>query len=304
LWRSPPGGDKHVRRVGRFMEVNVNELKVPTLLGEVAFQVEGPEHGVPIVLLPGLTLNSEDWPKSLRRQLRSEGFRLYRMDLPDTGASERMKSDFSWSELTQAVESAITQAVPGPCHLVGLSLGGLLLQKMDLVRLAPLSLTLLMTCASTYPVSFDGLKSLGKLLKVPLHHCEDRAFYESLAFREHLALRASESELREIRDRVYRSVERGWPYERGPQRQMKLALEFFSGTRPDFSHWTFPTLIIHGGQDPLLPVWSSRALHRQIPNSRFVVIEEMGHEFRESLSQILLLELLPHFQMDLAEVAV
>ena len=42
------------------MEVNVNELKVPTQLGEVVFQVEGPEQGVPIVLLPGLTLNSEE----------------------------------------------------------------------------------------------------------------------------------------------------------------------------------------------------------------------------------------------------
>jgi len=38
-----------------------------------------------------------------------------------------------------------------------------------------------------------------------------------------------------------------------------------------------PSLIVHGARDRIIPVYSSRKLHQQIPGSRFVVLPRSGH---------------------------
>jgi len=178
---------------------------------------------------------------------------------------------------------------------VGLSLGGLLIQKMALPSERVESVVFLMSCACTYPLSWESTQSLLKLLKVPLNGEEEIAFYHSLAFREHLAGWADEHELRELRTRVFRSVERGRPYLSGPRRQIRVALEILGGTKPDFSGWVAPTLIVHGDRDPLLPPWSARVLHGEISSSRLSFVKGMGHEFLERYNQELLTRLLTFF---------
>jgi pimeloyl-ACP methyl ester carboxylesterase len=42
-------------------------------------------------------------------------------------------------------------------------------------------------------------------------------------------------------------------------------------------HVSCPTLIVHGGRDRIIPVYSSRELHQQIPGSDFVVLPKSGH---------------------------
>ena len=38
-----------------------------------------------------------------------------------------------------------------------------------------------------------------------------------------------------------------------------------------------PTLLLHGGADPIIPVRAAASLQRLIPNSRMIVIEGAGH---------------------------
>jgi pimeloyl-ACP methyl ester carboxylesterase len=38
-----------------------------------------------------------------------------------------------------------------------------------------------------------------------------------------------------------------------------------------------PTLLVWGRQDELVPLWVGRRLHRALPNSRLVVVEDSGH---------------------------
>ena len=46
---------------------------------------------------------------------------------------------------------------------------------------------------------------------------------------------------------------------------------------------TAPTLVIHGEQDPCLPIEHGRALARAIPGAKLVTIAEMGHMLHPSL---------------------
>lgn len=261
------------------------ELQVTTRLGKVAVRQGGPESGPSVILIPGLTLNAADWPRKLLRDLQGLGYRTLALDLPDSAHSERVGTDYSADRFCGAVGDAIEGLQLGRFHLVGMSLGGLVLQRMKMPVGSVLSTTFLMSCACTYPLTLKSSQSLGKLMKVPLNISKEVAFYHGLACREYLAGTANEHELRELRDRVYRSVERAWPYGSAPHRQIRVAMEILGGSRPDFRRWTHPTLIIHGEKDPLLPLWSAKALHTQIPGARLETISGMGHELLERYSE-------------------
>jgi pimeloyl-ACP methyl ester carboxylesterase len=44
-----------------------------------------------------------------------------------------------------------------------------------------------------------------------------------------------------------------------------------------------PTLVIHGTQDPLIPVSAGRATARAIPGARFLELADMGHDLPRPL---------------------
>jgi pimeloyl-ACP methyl ester carboxylesterase len=44
-----------------------------------------------------------------------------------------------------------------------------------------------------------------------------------------------------------------------------------------------PTLVIHGSQDPLIPVIAGRAMARTIPNARLLELGDMGHDLPRPL---------------------
>lgn len=68
----------------------------------------------------------------------------------------------------------------------------------------------------------------------------------------------------------------------GITRQMAAIMA--SGDRtPRLQKMTVPTLVLHGSEDPLLPLEHGRATARAIPGARLEIIDGMGHAIPESL---------------------
>src|ERR1041384_7839395 len=57
---------------------------------KIAYEVEGPEDGTPILLIMGLGLQMLFWPDSFRRLLVERGFRVARFDNRDVGLSTHL----------------------------------------------------------------------------------------------------------------------------------------------------------------------------------------------------------------------
>jgi pimeloyl-ACP methyl ester carboxylesterase len=53
--------------------------------------------------------------------------------------------------------------------------------------------------------------------------------------------------------------------------------------RPHLGRVTTPTLVIHGKEDPLVPLAGGIDTHEAIPGSRLEVFEGMGHDLPEPL---------------------
>ncbi len=80
-----------------------------------------------------------------------------------------------------------------------------------------------------------------------------------------------------LRSRLERVARRGW-YPAGTPRQL-LAILASGDRRPLLARIAAPTLVIHGRDDPLIPLAAGEDTARSIVGARLEVIDGMGHDF-------------------------
>jgi pimeloyl-ACP methyl ester carboxylesterase len=98
----------------------------------------------------------------------------------------------------------------------------------------------------------------------------------------------------EIRARARADFERSF-YPVGVARQM-AAIAASGNRRPHLPRVTTPTLVIHGKDDPLVPLTGGLDTHEAIPGSRLAVFEGMGHDLPEALWDEIIAQISEHTQ--------
>jgi len=97
-----------------------------------------------------------------------------------------------------------------------------------------------------------------------------------------------------LRDQVARDVDRAY-YPPGLRRQLLAILA--SGSRTSIlGRITAPTLIMHGADDPLVPVAAAHDLHRRIAGSALAVFPGMGHDLPRALVPAFTARIVEHLQ--------
>ena len=84
-----------------------------------------------------------------------------------------------------------------------------------------------------------------------------------------------------MRARIGRAVRRAYD-PAGTGRQL-IAVIAAGDRRKQLRRITAPTLVIHGAQDPLVPLAAGRDTADHIAGARLMVVEGMGHDFPEAL---------------------
>ena len=267
-------------------------------LGRMAAVRYGPptEGGPVVVLLPGFTCNAADWPRPMLSELVQLGFGVEALDWPDSGQSQRLElGSYGISDLArEAIGYARAHLVGREVHWLGLSMGSLVAQEIARQRGPASSFSLLLTSCGSWSHGFGRLSTLVRLLGVRVDTSVEEAAYALTAFREELASRPCERDMAELRRRVRASVERAWPYGRGPWRQLAAVTDYFAAGGTPLSSLGAPTLIVHGTRDPLLPVEGARALAGKLRGSRYLELPELGHELVASRLGLLMPALRDH----------
>ena len=101
---------------------------------------------------------------------------------------------------------------------------------------------------------------------------------------------------------MYRLQQRSWSRAKAPQSAINhvLATVGSSGRTERLGRIMVPTLVIHGQNDPCLPVEHGIALAKAIPGANLVVIPEMGHLLPPSMSRQIARMILEHIYRDSA----
>ena len=255
----------------------------------IATEAFGRAGDTPVVLVMGATASMLWWPESFCRDLARAGRFVVRYDNRDTGQSTVSATagpDYSVEEMAGDLLAVLDGYGFSDAHIVGMSLGGLIAQMValrqpDRVR----SLTLI----ASEPLGWNGEALPGIGPKFLDHFAgfaqldwTDRAavsgFLLEIArlsagsaapFDPSAAMRRIDAELDRAKD-ISRAFNHG----------MVQLREDWTGRARDIVQ---PTLIIHGSEDPILPIENGRAIHASIRQARLHVLDGIGHELPEAV---------------------
>ncbi len=263
---------------------------------DIEYDTFGDRNRSPLLLIMGLSSQMVAWPESFCRKLARSGHWVLRFDNRDVGLSSKIEG-VGLPDLMAAMAAHLQgQPVAAPytlsdmaadavrlmdalklenAHVCGLSMGGMIAQVMALEY--PQRVTSLISMESstgdpTLP-SADP-QAMEAMLSPPP---QDRAGYIQHAVEVFRAFSGGSDKFDETLEKELsaNSYDRSF-YPAGFVRQLAAILA--SGDRTEsLASVTAPTLVIHGANDPLVPLAHGRATARAIPGAKLLVIEGLGH---------------------------
>ena len=264
---------------------------------EIAYETFGPPDGRPLLLIMGLAAQMILWDDEFCAALAARGHRVIRFDNRDVGLStkldaagmpdaaaamqaallgERIAAPYLLRDLAADAAGLLDALGIPAAHVVGASMGGMIAQTMAINHPASvLSLTSIMSTTgerSLPPARPEAVAVL--LLPAPA----DRAGNVERAVHIFRTIGSPGFPFDEarVRDLAGRSYDRCFS-PAGAARQL-VAILASGSRRKVLAAVTIPTLVIHGRDDPLIPLEAGLDTARAVPGAELLVIDGMGHD--------------------------
>ena len=270
---------------------------------DIYYEENGPADAPVILLVMGLGAQMIAWPDEFIHGLVSKGFRVIHYDNRDVGLSQWMDGaktpNLVWTMLkarfglpVRVPYTLTDMAADGiglldalgidKAHVAGASMGGMIVQLMAANhRERLLSMTSIMSSSGKpgLPGARADIQKSFMVKRPP-----DASREEAVAFGTELVRSFSypdparpENAHAELTAKAF---DRGY-YPVGTRRQLLAIIA--DGSRVErLKTITTPTLVVHGGADPLVPKEGSEDIARHIPGARLEIIEEMAHDLPPS----------------------
>lgn len=239
-----------------------------------------------LILIMGSSASMDWWEPEFCERLAAGGRFVIRYDLRDTGRSVTYPAGspgYTRRDLVDDLDALLDVLSPGRrAHLVGMSMGSAIAQLEALDRPDRVA-SLTVFASSLADRDLSGLPSMSeetgrRFAAVPSPDWADRA--ETVAYVVELA-RVGAAHSAPFDDEAVRSIaERA--FDRSTDMEATYTnhhlLQDGPGPQRRLEDLCMPTLVIHGTEDPVLPLEHAIALSRAIPEARLLPLEETGHE--------------------------
>jgi pimeloyl-ACP methyl ester carboxylesterase len=262
------------------------------------YEAFGDRGAPPLVLIMGLGGQLLLWPEEFCRALADAGHYVVRFDNRDIGLSTKLEQPRRPKLLGAAIAARLGLKVRAPytlddmahdtvglldalqlerAHVVGASMGGMIAQivaakfprRVD-------SLTLFMSTSGNPRLPGPRLELQLRLVRRPPAEDRETLIRHSMQTWRLIGSPQYPPDEDILRAKVERSYDRS-SYRHGLARQTLAIIA--SGSRvPLLRRIEAPTLVIHGAEDPLVPVAAGHDLARHISGARLSIIPGMGHD--------------------------
>ncbi len=270
---------------------------------DIYYEESGPADAPVILLVMGLGTQMIAWPDELIQGLVGKGYRVIHYDNRDVGLSQRMdgaaagslvwamiasrfglpvRTAYTVSDMAKDGAALLGALGIDKAHIVGASMGGMIVQLMaanhpDKV----LSMTSIMS-SSGKPGLPGPRADIRKRMMTPrpANPTKEEAVKLGAEVLEAISFADPTRTPTAFVDMAARAFDRGY-YPMGMKRQLLAIVA--DGSRVDrLKKITAPTLVVHGGADPLVPKEGSEDIARHIPGARLEIIDEMAHDLPPS----------------------
>ncbi len=255
--------------------------------GKVELEYETNGDGAQAVLLvSGLGSQMTRWPVEFCDRLAARGFRVIRFDNRDTGKSTWFQPGDSYSLAEMAADGmAVLDATKvAQAHIVGVSMGGMIAQRIAINHPdRTLSLTSRMSASGAPGTLTATPEAAAVLVNIPPDPTADFVGFLDAGEASAKVIGSPaypwpEGALRERAEAEYRRAYNPT----GSVRQMG-AIRGDGDRTAELQALSVPTVVLHGADDPLVPLVGGQATAAAIPGAELRVIPGMGHDLPPAL---------------------
>ena len=270
---------------------------------EIEYETAGNKSDPALLLVMGLGAQLTIWPDSLFQGLAQRGFYVIRFDNRDTGLStgfdswgvpnipaalqkimkgEKVDSPYLLKDMAADAVGLLDALGIKRAHMVGASMGGMIVQLI--AGLHPERTASMVSIYSTRgrPGLPQGKpEALAMLSAQPEGPAREQLVAHGMKLRRTIGSPSYPTPNAELRAFVEKNVDRRW-WPEGAARQYLSVIA--SGDRVELlKRIKAPTLVLHGEDDPLLPVECGRDVARLVPGAEIETWPGWGHDFPKAL---------------------
>ena len=265
----------------------------------IEYETHGDPANPPLLLIMGLGAQLTLWPIELVEALVARGFYVIRHDNRDIGLSEKfghggvpnfrrvalmrlfgLRARLPYRLTDMADDAAGLLAALGidSAHIVGGSMGGMIAQLLAIhhhqrVR----TLTSIFSTTGNPRLPRPRPEAMNALLdRAPANATLEQVIPIGIRVARAIGSPAYPTPEERLRERIARDYARSF-YPEGPARQIAAIMDD-GDRRKRLRRVTAPTLVIHGTDDPLVPVEGGRDTAKAIPGAKLHEIPGMGHD--------------------------
>lgn len=270
-------------------KANVNDI-------QIEYETFGDPSSKPLLLVMGLGAQMILWLDEFCELLVNKGFYVIRFDNRDVGLStkieeagvpnimaainalqkgEEVKAPYSLEDMADDAIGVLDALNIDKAHICGASMGGMIVQVIAYRHpTRVLSLTSIMSTTGN-PDLPQAKPEVLQLLFTPIPSKREAYIEESVKRRKIFygsGFPFDEDLARKLSAKIY---DRNF-YPQGMMRQL-MAIMANGNRKPTFASIKVPTLVIHGGDDPLVPVEGGKETAESILGAELLIIDGMGH---------------------------
>jgi len=273
----------------------------------IEYESFGPEDRETVLLIMGLGGQLTVWQEELCHELVERGYRAIRFDNRDVGLSTKF-DEAGMPDMAAIFGALMTGARPNApyslddmaadavglldaleierAHIAGASMGGMIAQLVAANHPdRALSLTSIMSTTGN-PALPQAKPEAMEVLMAPAAPADDLEAMVARGMKTWTTIgspgyRTDEATLRA---NVLRDVQRSF-YPVGTARQM-AAIVANGDRREKLKNIAVPAVVLHGADDPLVPVEGGKDTAASIPGAELRIVPGMGHDFPTSLAQV------------------
>ena len=266
---------------------------------QLFYETHGPEGAEPMLLIMGLGAQMTRWSPDFIGALVDAGHRVIVYDNRDVGLSEKLDAAgapdihavalalrdgrkpevaYTLSEMAADAASLLDALGIERAHIVGASMGGMIAQLVaaDFPE-KTLSLTSIMSSTGNPNLPRATPEALARLnTPAPDPNKDLEAFLDSAVEGAKVMASKYPPDAAQVRAQALGDYQRCY-YPVGFQRQYAGVLAS-PDRRPKLRTITAPTVVIHGEDDPLVPLAGGKDTAENIPGAELIVVPGVGHE--------------------------
>src|SRR6266851_558803 len=269
---------------------------------EIEYEMFGDSTSPPLILVMGLGAQMITWDDEFCEQLAQRGFHVIRYDNRDIGFSTKMEGAgepdvmsafavnaqpaYTLDDMADDSVGLLDALGFSAAHVVGASMGGFIAQLMAIDHPdRVLSLTSIMSAPGGHDTVAPWPEGAEVLMRIPPETREGRIEH-AVWIRRVLAGRGNPFDEAAEARRAARSVDRSY-YPAGTARQL-VAILAAKSRLERLANVSVPTLVVHGIDDPLVPIENGRRVAAAVPGARLLEFEGMGHNMPERFWPVIL----------------